>query len=269
MKPTTHILATLALAALAISTPRALAETSHLLTTQWNQTGPFAQFTPDNERVGCWSTAYAQILYYHRLKPAGRVSYECSPGRKIDVDLSRYQFDWAQFTDLVTAFTPKETTEQLARFSFATAVAVRKDFGTDHYKRVLSSVADLESHFAVDAEIYVHVGKNAPFTLEQLAARTRSEGISNVVDHAQIAAILMKELGEKRPVYFHFANLKNFGHSTVIDGFRVEGGRHMVHINFGDVALKRNRWYDLFAPLETSDDDNLRAFVTIKPLASR
>ena len=43
----------------------------------------------------------------------------------------------------------------------------------------------------------------------------------------------------------------------------------MVHINFGDVVAARNRWYDLFGPIEVRDDDILRAFVTIKPLASR
>jgi hypothetical protein len=34
----------------------------------------------------------------------------------------------------------------------------QKDFGTDHYKRVLSSVADLEAHFAVDARHQIFIG---------------------------------------------------------------------------------------------------------------
>ena len=65
------------------------------------------------------------------------------------------------------------------------------------------------------------------------------------------------------------SSLKDFGHSTVIDGIRKEADRHMVHINFGDVVATRNRWYDLFAPIEVRDDHILRAFVTIKPLAAR
>jgi hypothetical protein len=164
--------------------------------------------------------------------------------------------------------TPKNTVEQLAQFSFATAAVVRKDFGTDRYKRVLSSVADLEAHFPVDAEIYVYLIDNPPIPLETLKDRTRSENVSNLVDKAQIVALLTTELGAGRPVYFHFANLKDFGHSTVIDGMRKEGERHMVHINFGDVVTARNRWYDLFAPIEVRDDDIMRVFVTVKPLSA-
>jgi hypothetical protein len=150
----------------------------------------------------------------------------------------------------------------------ASAAVVRKDFGTGHYRRVLSSVADLETHFAVEAEIYVYLIENPPIPLEILKEKTRSENISNVVDKVQIAALLTTELSAGRPVYFHFANLKEFGHSTVIDGIRQEGDRYMVHINFGDVVTARNRWYDLFAPIEQPDDVILRAFVTIKPLAA-
>jgi hypothetical protein len=268
MKRLRHLLAASALTLVAIANSNAVADDSYLLRTQWYQDGPFAQFTPNRVRVGCWSTAYAQILYYHRLKPTGRVTYECSSGHKIDVNLDQYRFDWNKFAGSVTAATPQETVEQLAQYSFATAAVVRKDFGTGSYRRVLSSVADLEAHFPVDAEIYVYVIENPPIPLDVLKARVSSENISNAVDKAQIVALLTTELGAGRPVYFHFANLKEFGHSTVIDGIRKEGDRYMVHINFGDVVTARNRWYDLFAPIEVKDDDILRAFVTIKPLAA-
>jgi hypothetical protein len=266
MKTLTRLLTILALAFLAKSYGEA-AENGHLLKTQWYQDGPFAQFTPNHERVGCWSTAYAQILYYHRLKPSGRVTYDCSSGQKIDVNLDQYRFDWNQFADEVSAATPAKTAEQLALYSFVTAVVVHKDFGTDHYKRVLSSVADLETHFPLDAEIYVYLTNNPPVPLEVLKAKTKNENISNIVDEAQIVNLLTTELGAGRPVYFHFANLKDFGHSTVIDGIRKQGDRHIVHINFGDVVTARNRWYDLFAPIEVPGDDILRAFVTIRPRA--
>jgi hypothetical protein len=269
MKTLRHLLTAVALALVASSKTSAAADNSYLLKTHWYQDGPFAQFTPNHERVGCWSTAYAQILYYHRLKPAGRVTYDCSSGQKIDVNLDAYTFDWNQFADDVSVATPKNAAEQMARYSFATAAVVQKDFGTDHYKRVLSSVADLESHFAVDAEIWVYLTENPPVPLEVLKAKTRNENISNIVDKAQIVTLLTKELSAGRPVYFHFANLKDFGHSTVIDGIRKEADRYLVHINFGDVVAARNRWYDLFAPIEVRDDDILRAVVTIKPLAVR
>jgi peptidase C10-like protein len=199
MKTLTHVLTVLALALLPNSNGGEAPENRYLLKTQWYQDGPFAQFTPNHERVGCWSTAYAQILYHHRLKPTGRVTYDCSSGQKVDIDLDAYRFDWNQFADEISAATPKKAAEQLAQYSFATAVVVQKDFGTDHYKRVLSSVADLETHFAVDAEIYVYLVENPPIPLEALKAKTRSENISNMVDKAQIVTLLTKELGLEGP----------------------------------------------------------------------
>lgn len=250
---------------LMVTVEAAPSASDHLLTTHWYQDGLFAQFTPDHERVGCWSTAYAQILYFHRLKPTGRVRYECTSGYKVDVDLDQYRFDWEQFPNEITEQTPKIGSEQLALYSFATAVAVRKDFGTGGYKRLLNSVDDLEAHFPVDAEIYVHLGEKLPLTPAVLTGKLRSEKITNLIDRTQIVGLLQSELAAHRPVYFHFGNVKDFGHSTVIDGIRKEGDRQMVHINFGAKEAEQNKWYDLFAPISQPDDVTLRAFVTLKP----
>lgn len=269
MKIFGHLLSVTVAAFLLIPAEAAPSATDHLLKTHWYQDGPFAQFTPANERVGCWSTAYAQILFFHRLKPTGRVRYECSPGFKVDVDLDQYQFDWSQFPNEITSQTPKTGVEQLALYSFATAVAVRKDFGTGGYKRLLNSVEDLEAHFAVDAEIYVRLADKLPLSPADLAAKLQTERITNIIGQTQIVTLLTTELGAGRPVYFHFGNIKDFGHSTVIDGIRKEGDRHMVHINYGAKEAEQNKWYDLFAPISQPDDETLRAFVTIKPRPSK
>lgn len=236
-----------------------------ILKTHWYQDGPFAQFTPGNERVGCWSTAYAQILFHHRLKPTGRVQYECHSGYKVNVDLDQFRFDLNRFPNEITTQTSKSDAEQLARYSFATAVAVRKDFGTGGYKRLLNSVEDLEAHFPVDAEIYVSLADKLPFSPADVALKLKAEKITNRIDKDGINALLTKELAAGRPVYFHFGNITDFGHSTVIDGIRKNGDKHMVHINYGAVESDRNKWYDLFAPISQPDDMTLRAFVTIKP----
>jgi CubicO group peptidase (beta-lactamase class C family) len=187
----------------------------------------------------------------------------------VDVDLDQYRFDWDQFPDAITANTPQADVKQLARYSFATAAVVRKDFGTSGYKRLLNSVDDLEAHFAVDAEIYVHLADKLPLSPTDLTAKLRAERITNLIDQAQIITLLTTELAAGRPVYFHFGNIKDFGHSTVIDGIRKEGERHRVHINFGAKEAEQNKWYELFAPISQPDDETLRAFVTIKPRPSR
>jgi hypothetical protein len=241
----------------------------YLLKTLWYQDGPFARFTPRQERLGCWSTAYAQILYYHRLQPTGVVRYECTSGEKIEADLGKQPFDWNLFRNSISAGTPNASAEEMARYSFATAVAVRKDFGTGGYKRLLNSVEDLEAHFNVDAEIYVCPGEKVPMPPDVLAAKLRSEKITNLIERAAIVELLTKEIAAKRPVYFHFGNIKDFGHSTVIDGIRKEGERHKVHINYGAVEPEMTKWYDLFAPITQADDEILRAFVTIKPRVAK
>lgn len=265
MKIFASLFSALAAAIFLIAAGAAPAASDHLLKTHWYQDGPFAQFTPNHERVGCWSTAYAQILFYHRVKPSGRVRYECSSGYKVNVDLDQYQFDWEQFPDEITEKTSKTDVEQLARYSFATAVAVRKDFGTGGYKRLLNSVDDLEAHFPVDARIYVYLVEELPISQAELAIKLRAEKITNLVDRMQIVTLLTNELTAGRPVYFHFGNIVNFGHSTVIDGIRKERERHLIHINYGAREASQNRWYDLFAPISQPDDVTLRAFVTIKP----
>lgn len=236
-----------------------------LLQTRWYQDGPFARFTPGQERVGCWSTAYAQILFFHRLAPTGRVRYQCSSGHEVDVDLGAYHFDWTRFPKVITAATPTESLEQVARYSFATAVAVRKDFGTGGYRRLLNSVADLETHFPVSARIYVHLAERLPVARTEVMAKLRTESVTNLVDRIQIVSLLRGELAERRPVYFHFGNIKDFGHSTVIDGIENDGQNPKVHINFGAVEPERNKWYELFSPISQADDVTLRAFVTILP----
>jgi hypothetical protein len=133
--------------------------------------------------------SFADSLAFIRLREP-----TVSSGQKIDVNFDEYRFDWTQFAEAVSATTLKRTAEQVALYSFATAVVVQKDFGTDHYKRVLSSVADLETHFPVDAEIYVFVKENPPIPLETLKARTKSENVSNIVDRAQIVTLLTREL---------------------------------------------------------------------------
>lgn len=141
---------------------------------------------------------------------------------------------------------------------------MKKDFGSGGYKRLLNSVEDLEKHFPVDAEIYVHLGEKLPLDPADLKRKLQSEKITNIVSHAQIVKLLETELGARRPVYFHFGNIKDFGHSTVIDGIRV-GPSPMIHLNYGAVEPERNKWYDLFGPISQPDDTTLRAFVTLKP----
>jgi len=80
--------AALALAAAAPPLSAAAGRMAPLTTTEWGQRWAFAQFAPPNpaprdqglhERLGCLSTALAQIMFFHRRCPAGAVDYT-APG---------------------------------------------------------------------------------------------------------------------------------------------------------------------------------------------
>ncbi|GAB4046604.1 C10 family peptidase [Spirosoma litoris] len=237
---------------------------TYLLKTEWDQFGKYAQYAPDNHVLGCWSTALAQILYYHRLRPTGVVSYRCSKGYTIQDTLSNHPFSWNQFATRIDPNTPEVAQKTVAMFSYMTAEAIRKDFGTDHYLEIVNPAKQLETYFPCQAEFYVSFSEPIPIPQEQLNAIARKENIQHVLKSDDVIKLIETEIDAKRPVYFHFGNFTTYGHSTVIDGYQAENNTFWVHINYGSGG-KRSGWYDLFKPIDVADDLKLRAFVTIAP----
>ncbi|WP_316835370.1 C10 family peptidase [Pedobacter nutrimenti] len=245
-------------------TPLLLIKEKYLLNTQWDQWGIYAKYTPKQQVLGCWSTALAQILYYHRLKPFGNADYTCSNGYVIKDTLSKYNIRWSHFRDILDKNTPEKSTSSVALYSYLTAIAVRKDFGSGRYLEIVNPAPQIERHFSCDAEFYGCFTGNLPFTPEQLKTIAEKEDIQHIIDRSQITDLIQKEINNKRPIYFHFGNFSNYGHSTVIDGYCKQGNIFYVHINYGANGF-RNGWYDLFSPIDVADDIRLRAFVTIHP----
>ena len=118
---------------LLIRVPSSLAHETPLLETNWGQRNEYTRFSPGHNRLGCWSTALAQIAYYHRLRPTGSVSYTSTYGYVTEEDFDSYQFDWSLFTNKITGSTPEEVIDETVRYVYFTAVAVQKDWGTGTY----------------------------------------------------------------------------------------------------------------------------------------
>ncbi|HEY0110558.1 MAG TPA: hypothetical protein VGB67_13055, partial [Fibrella sp.] len=85
----------------------------YLLATQWKQMGGFEFYTPDSLRVGCWSTALAQIVYYHRLKPFGQVVYTSRQGYVVNESLDSTLFNFDLFAPFINSTTDQATVDQL------------------------------------------------------------------------------------------------------------------------------------------------------------
>ncbi|KAA2224296.1 C10 family peptidase [Chryseobacterium sediminis] len=236
-----------------------------LLETNWDQWGTYTKYTPENEVLGCWSTALAQILYYHRLKPFGSVSYSCSKGHFIKDTLSDYVLEWKDFTTDINDNSQPEAIDAVARYSYLTAIAIRKDFGTPKYLEMINPASQVEKHFACKATFYGSFTGEIPFSQEQMKQIAEKEQISHIITKDSIIILIKKEINQKRPVYFHMGNFTTYGHSTVIDGYLEKNNIFYVHINYGAGGF-RTGWYNLFKPIDVEDDIRLRAFVTIEPI---
>ncbi|MFD2920689.1 C10 family peptidase [Terrimonas rubra] len=225
---------------------KCMEENSYLTKTRWQQMGGFEQYTPDSMRTGCWSTALAQIAYYHRLKPFGHISYTSRQNYLINETLDSTQFDFGLFAAAIDTTTSRQTIEQLAKYNYYAALVVQKDFGTDRYMHKLAPARLFEQHYKMKVERYIAWRKILPYTLGKLEK------------------IIYREINEQRPVFLHFANLKDFGHSVVIDGYCYKNGRFMIHTNQGQGG-PTDGWYDFYKGILRPDDHALRVIYTFKP----
>ena len=218
-----------------------------LVKTKWKQMGGFEKYTPDHLRLGCWSTALAQIMYYHKLKPFGLVSYTSRNGYVINekIDSSTVQLDL--LVNKIDSSTSQSDIDATAHYNYYAALAVQKDFGTDRYMNKLASSSLLEQHYKVDVERYISWRRILPYSIGKLEN------------------VLCAELDVRRPVFLHFSDLKRFGHSVVIDAYRFQNKKLMVHINQGQGG-PQDGWYNFNGSILKPNDDALRVIYTFKPV---
>ncbi|MCU0436512.1 MAG: C10 family peptidase [Raineya sp.] len=225
---------------------KCMQDNAYLTKTQWQQMGGFEKYTPDKLRLGCWSTALAQIAYYHKLKPYGQVQYTSRQGYKVNENMDSSQFYLSKFTNTIDKNTPQIIKDQLAKYNYYAALIVQKDFGTDRYMNKLAPASLFEKNYRVKVNRYIAWHNFGPYRLGKLEQ------------------IIYEEINEKRPVFLHFANLKDFGHSVVVDGYCYKDGRFMVHTNQGQGGAD-DGWYDFYKGIIKPDDNALRVVYTFQP----
>lgn len=219
---------------------------SILVNTKWKQMGGFEKYTPDHLRLGCWSTALAQIMYYHRLKPFGKVSYTSRNGYVIDEKIDSTNIDFMKIAQYLDSNTEQSVLDATAKYNYYAALAVRKDFGTDRYMHKLAPSSLFEQHYKVKASRYISWRRKFPYSLDKLKKIIRHE-----IDH-------------KRPVMLHFSDLKGFGHTVVVDAYRTENNSLVVHLNQGQGG-PQDGWYNFDSSILQPYDYNLRVVYTFEP----
>ena len=219
-----------------------------ILKTTWAQRKQYAKFSPDNHRVGCWSTALGQILFYHRLMPSGKVSYECSTGYSISEDLESIKFNWRLFATKLTAKTRSIAVNQVARYLFFVAAVIQKDFDTGTYVLNNKQRAEaLAKHFECETEVY----------------SSKSKSIE------ELRKIIIAELDASRPVMIHIRDkAKKSFHAAVVDGYRNSGEKLKIHINMGHGGGD-NGWFNFTGPVGKYNDPSYLKIITVKPIANK
>lgn len=215
--------------------------------THWKQMGGFQKYTPDNMRLGCWSTAIAQIVYYNRLKPFGHIAYVSSNGYRINENIDSTTFNWNFFANAIDSTTSAVSIDQMAKYNYDAALVVMKNFGRDSYMHKLAPASLFEAHYPVKASRYISWHNFLPYT------------------HKKLEKIIQTEIDHHRPLMLHFANLKDFGHSVVVDGYDTHDHAFKVHLNQGQGGTG-DGWYDFDQGILRPDDGALRVIYTFERL---
>lgn len=235
-------------------------EKDYLLNTQWDQIDKYAKFCPDNSRTGCWSTAMAQIFYYHRMKPTGKVDYETTTGYKVREDLGSYEFDWNLFVEKLDDRTSEESIDEVAKYIYFISLVLEKDFDTGQYKTIKSEIKNKADYLNVNNAI-IKLGSHLNCEVEDYHYSKEDLGIHS----DEIEQLIKEEINSKRPIMMYFES-GNQGHAAVIDGYSYFDGKFLVHINQGSGGVA-NKWYDFNKSVANHlDDMNHRVLLTIKPL---
>jgi len=201
-----------------------------LLKTSWKQRSYYAFYTPDNQRLGCWSVAFAQILFFHKRSPAGQTVYK---GKYYDVsaDFDEKPIDLKKIVLKIEAASSKDSKIETARYLWYCALITGKDFGTGNYIGNSDIRRErIEKHFNVKTK-RIKYPQNSQNDVNQF---------------------VLKELKEKRPLLLFIegktSGEEGTGHALVIDGVKEKDGIIFVHLNFGWEGVS-DGWYDLWKPI--------------------
>jgi len=212
-------------------TPRNDVSGTYLLKTQWGGTEPLNMLAPQGTTLGCHANAFAQVMYFHRLAPQGKVSYTCSNGTDISEDFTGYTPEWHRF-----ALTKKDgkkdlaATRRTAQYLYYAACVVRKDFGTNQYVDYHNDFHKqaIESHYECTLTAY---------------AKSVTGGLDSTLHHPpDFYALLKDEIDAKRPAGLYYTDRQGGAHAVVIDGYLERNNRTFFHVNFGWLG-RSDGWY--------------------------
>jgi len=217
----------------------------------WGQRWALAQFAPLNprltdegphERLGCTATSLAEVMYYHRRCPSGRVEFTV-PGypttaMDFDEEAARHGLcDWSRFVGRPQNVTSDAGTVAVARYIYAMSLTVQRKWG---------SYADNMQHYLIN-----HDEQDAAVSSHYGMAVSRFHVKHSRESRREAEALLAEEINHRRPVVAYLARHGSHGkhgHMVVIDGVRGEGSAFEVRVNAGYDG-HNNGWFNFHEPV--------------------
>ena len=196
-----------------------------LLTTGWNQVGPYNRFTPLNPSgnhylTGCVATAMAQVLYYHHSKSVSQTTHEMPAyvtegGVYVDAIPAGSFIDWDNMLDgYWNVPATEEQMDAVAWLMRYCGSAVHMQYSTGSSSAHTESVAPaMIAYFNYDSRAK--------------AIHRNDSGLSD----EEWEQLVYDELSNSRPVLYSGVKANSStGHAFVCDGYDGEG---YFHINWG------------------------------------
>lgn len=191
-------------------------------------------------RLGCMSTALAQIAFYNRLCPAGSISYVAPnyAATGMDFDLEPGLCDWSQMALRPPNVTSDPSMQAVAKFEYATSLVVQKKWGSGSYMLPYRKRPVAFAQFFGARVVTWRMG--AP---QSTASRD------------DLVAAIIADIDEGFPMLMHLRSQAGSSHVqyhwVVVDGYRSSTDRSVfhVHLNMGHYGFDDD-WYNFDAPVQ-------------------
>lgn len=188
-----------------------------LLGSLWSQNTPFNDMAPAAGKghcpTGCVATAMAQIMYFHKWPKTGTGEHTNKNFEKQHVDFSKSVYQWDKMRDVYNqgAYTPEEGAA-VAKLMYDCGASVDMSYGASGSGAFSEDVPKaLTNYFDYSSSMKIYF-------------RDKQTDWDDMI---------MKDLDQKRPVYYSGTDIEAGGHAFVADGYEIDGDKVLFHFNWG------------------------------------
>ena len=172
--------------------------------------------SPGVERLGCWCTAFSQILYNLKVVPTGTTDYLYKNyGTTTTVDFDAEQIDFSKILKELDGNASVEEKRITSLYCWYCLAAMGAKHNSSAFRKTLETYYPVKT-----SQIYSSAGRE------------------------QVESFLLEHLQNKR-IVMAYREGSGTGHAMCIDGIRFVGGTTYVHFNWG-WGHTSDGWYDLW-----------------------